>query len=72
MENPSSFGNVDSKNIDLWNVSIPMDDDADERLKNINNLEPLKPLLQLSEVFPRVEESHLHILVQAPTNGELI
>jgi hypothetical protein len=69
-KNSSSFGNVDSKNIDLWNVSIPMDDVTDERLKNIN--EPLKPLLPLSDVFPRVEESHLHILIRAPTNGELI
>ena len=71
-KNSSSLSNVDSKNIDIWNVSIPMDDDADERLKNINYLEPLKPLLRLSHVFPRVEENHLHILVQAPPNGKLI
>jgi hypothetical protein len=62
-KNSNSFGNVDSKNIDLWNVSIPIDDDTEEKLKNINNLEPLKPLLPLSRVFPRVEENHLHILI---------
>jgi hypothetical protein len=73
-KNSSLFGNVDSKNIDLWSVSIPTDDNPDdERLKKyINNLEPLKPLLPLSYMFPCVEKSHLHILVQAPTNGGLI
>jgi hypothetical protein len=73
-KNSSLFGNVDSKNIDLWSVSIPTDDNPDdERLKKyINNLEPLKPLLSLSYMFPCVEKSHLHILVQAPTNGGLI
>jgi Crinkler effector protein N-terminal domain len=52
-----------ASDLDLWNVSIPMDDDTKERLKNINNLELLKPLLPLSCVFPRVEENHLHILI---------
>jgi hypothetical protein len=49
-----------------------MDDVTDEKLKNINDLKPLDALLRLSDVFPCVEESHLHILVQVPTNGELI
>ena len=70
-KNSSSFCNVDLKNIDLWNVSIPMDDEADERLKNIDNLEPLKPLLSLSQVFPHVEENHLHVVVRPPIDGEL-
>ena len=70
-ENSSSFRNVDSKNIDLWNVSIPKDDDADERLKSIYNLEPLDALLRLSDVFPHVEEYHLHVIVQSPIDGEL-
>jgi Crinkler effector protein N-terminal domain len=52
-----------ASDLDLWNVSIPMDDDTEERLKNINNLELLKPLLPLSRVFPHVEENHLHILI---------
>jgi hypothetical protein len=70
-EKAPHLDHVAASDLNLWNVSIPMDDDADERLKNINNLEPLKPLLPLSHVFPRVEENHLHILVRAPTNGEL-
>jgi hypothetical protein len=69
-KNSSSFGNVDSKNIDLWNVSIPVED-VNERLKNINNLEPLNSLLKLSHVFPHVEENHLHIVVRSPIDSEL-
>ena len=68
----SLLNHIDASDLDLWNVSIPVDDDAVERLKRINNLKQLEPLLRLSDVFPRVEESHLHILVQAPTNSELI
>src|SRR5258708_38146301 len=52
----------------LSQVSLPMDDDLEESLKNVD-LTPLKPLLPLSQVFPRVEGDRLHIVVQAPTNG---
>ena len=71
-EKAPHLDHVAASDLDLWNVSIPMDVDTDAKLKNINNLEPLDALLRLSDVFPRVEESHLHILVQAPTNGVLI
>jgi hypothetical protein len=71
VKNSSSFSNVDSKNIDLWDVSIPMNDDAGERLENIDKSEPLKPLLSLSQVFPHVEENHLHVVVRSPIDGEL-
>ena len=72
-EKASRLKHVDASDLELWSVSIPTDDNADvERLKkHINNLEPLKPLLPLSVMFPCVEKSHLHILVQAPTNGGL-
>jgi hypothetical protein len=53
----------------LSQVSLPVDDDLEESLKHVD-LVPLKPLLQLSRVFPRVEENRLHIVVQAPTTGE--
>jgi hypothetical protein len=65
------LNHVDASDLDLWNVSIPAGDDADKRLRSINNLQPLDAFLRLSE-FPPVEESHLHILVQAPTNGKLL
>ena len=62
---------VAASDLDLWNVSIPKDDDADERLKSIYNLEPLDALLRLSDVFPHVEEYHLHVIVRSPIDGEL-
>ena len=68
----SCLEHVDASDLNLWDVSIPMDGDTDVKLKNIYNLEPLNALLRLSDVFLRVKESHLHVLVQAPINGELI
>jgi hypothetical protein len=55
----------------LSQVSLPLGSDLEESLKNVD-LTPLDPFLPLSQVFPRVEEEHLHIIVQAPTNGEPI
>ena len=62
---------VAASDLDLWNVSIPVGDDADKRLRSISNLQPLDAFLRLSEFSP-VEEGYLHILVQAPTNGKLL
>jgi hypothetical protein len=71
-EKASLLNHVDASDLVLWNVSIPVpvNDHADERLKIINNLEPLDAFLRLS-ALPCDEENHLHILVQAPTKGEL-
>ena len=55
----------------LSQVSLPVDDDLEESLNRVD-LAPLKSLLPLSQLFPRVEENHLHIVIQAPTNGEPI
>ena len=65
----SRLEHVDTSDLDLWKVSIPMDSDAGERLKSINNLEPLKPFLSLSGVFPHVEGNHLHVVVRSPIDG---
>jgi hypothetical protein len=66
----SRLEHVDASDLDLWNLSIPMDSDAGERLENIDNFEPLKPLLSLSEVFHHVEGNHLHVVVRSPIDGE--
>ena len=54
----------------LSKVSLPVDDDLEESLKNAE-ITPLKPLLPLSQVFSSVKEDRLHIIIQAP-NGKLI
>ncbi|KAF8630512.1 hypothetical protein AX17_005404 [Amanita inopinata Kibby_2008] len=60
-----------ASDLTLSQVSLPKDSDLEERLKNAN-LTPLEPILPLGQVFPCVEENHLHIVVQAPTNGQPI
>ena len=55
----------------LSQVSLPVDDDLEESLKNAD-LTPLKPFLPVSQAFPHVEENRLHIVVQAPPNGDAI
>jgi len=62
---------VDTSELILSQVSLLVDHDLEESLKNVD-LAPLKPLLPLSQLFPRVEENRLHIVVQAPANGEPI
>ena len=59
---------VDASDLILSQVSLPVVNDLQESLKNVD-LVPLDPLLPLWQVFPRVEENRLHIVVQAPTNG---
>jgi hypothetical protein len=70
-EKAPHLDHVAASDLDLWNISLAKDDFTDEKLKNITSLEPLDAFLRLS-ALPCVEENHLHILVQAPTKGELI
>jgi hypothetical protein len=64
-----SFQNVDADALDLWNVSIPLDDSLDERL---NNLELagrgiLRGFRKLSTVFSGKElDDYLTIVVKPP------
>jgi hypothetical protein len=68
-ENAPRLDHVVAMDLDLFRVSLPRDGDLDATLQST---QPLDSLLPLSDVFPHVEEDHLHILILAPTNGELI
>jgi hypothetical protein len=70
-EQSPRLNHVAASELILSQVSLPVDDDLEESVKNVD-LTPLKPFLPLSQVFPRVEENRLHIVVQAPANGESI
>ena len=61
---------VAASDLDLFQVSLPRGGDVDAIFQN-PNLEPLDFLLQLSHVFPHVEENHLHVVVRSPIDGEL-
>jgi len=62
---------VDASDLILSQVSLTVDGGVGEILRSVE-FTPLNPVLPLSQVFPRVEEKHLHIVVQAPTNGEIL
>jgi len=56
-----------AKNLTLWAVSIPTNDDA--AVPDFNNLDKrrLRPTWKISKAFPEaVEEDYIHILVEAP------
>lgn len=61
---------IEKTDHDLFDVS-PKDSDVDAVIQ-IVKLEPLDPLLPLSQVFHRVKENKVHVIVRVPTNGELI
>ena len=62
------LNHVDAAELVLSQVSLPVDN-LEESLKNVD-LAQLDPLLRLSDVFPRVEEKRLHVIVQAPTDSK--
>ncbi|KAK2460127.1 hypothetical protein APHAL10511_007806 [Amanita phalloides] len=64
------FDHVAASKLDLFQVSVPVDDNFDERLKN-THLEPLKFFTPLSQLFPHVRGDHIHIVVQGPA-GDVI
>jgi hypothetical protein len=67
-KNPSSLGNVDAKNIDLWQVSFPIDD-LETELRNINLDHYMKlssPGKKLTTFFTDAADDCLHVIAKAP------
>ena len=67
-KNNSSFGNVDSKNIDLWMVDLRVDELGEEPVHNdlVTHLK-LSGRRKLSSLFDgTVDDGHLHIIAKAP------
>lgn len=55
---------VDADNLDLWKVSLPVDESLKENLINLFHEESLSPVDGLSSVFPNMpKERYLHIVV---------
>ena len=72
-EKKNVLGSNDADQLILWKVSIPVDANLNDSLKNLDltNKEPLNPVDELSEVFPNpLERKHLHIVAQLPHAGE--
>ena len=67
-KNPSSLGNIDAKNIDLWQISFPIDD-LETAVRNLNlarypKLSP--PSKKLTTFFTDAADDCLHIIAKAP------
>ena len=70
-ENPSSLGNVDVKNIDLWQTSYLIDDLL---YKTPTTVGPkLRPEKLLSDAFPsELDTNRIHVFARVPGQGEYI
>ncbi|KAG5634558.1 hypothetical protein H0H81_001534 [Sphagnurus paluster] len=65
------FDHIPADKLALFKVSIPVDDNSPDKSLNVD-VEPLKSLLPtkpLSQLFPRADESHLHLIIQVPIAG---
>ena len=72
-ETKPALDNVPAHNLVLWNVSIPSDDDLEEKLEklNLDSKHALQPLIKLSSLFAdQPVDDHLNIVVNARPTSE--
>jgi len=73
-ENPNRFKNTDAAELKLWGVSIPLDDNADNVLRQLvfedneaKGIRKLFPTQRLSTHLPEnLADDHIHIIVEPP------
>ena len=69
------FDHITANSLDIWNVSIPIDEDAnlEAQVKNLKVLETksLLPVKPLSGIFRNAVKEYLHVIVRAST-GECL
>ena len=66
-EQPQTFANVDPKDLKVWKVTIP--DDQDDLLSNLtlNDGDELLATKKISKYFPdSPPEEHIHVIVKLP------
>ena len=72
-KNPSSLGNVDTKDLDLWKVSESfLLGDLGQKDVDIDECVELLPGDQISAIFEKISPDCLHVVAKAPIKGELI
>ena len=72
-DNPESFRDVDARSLDLWKVSIPVNDGFKENVRKVElrDEDALSPVDRLSKVFSgQPEDGDLHIIVRSPPANE--
>ncbi|KAJ3742410.1 hypothetical protein DFH05DRAFT_1544458 [Lentinula detonsa] len=62
------FEHIDAHTLDLWNVSVPVEELSETHLHDLQPAHaPLPPVKRLSRLFPNTPpEEHLHIIIQPP------
>src|SRR5258705_103139 len=66
-----AFNHITPNSLDVWNVSIPINEDTNlqSQVKGLRLYEKksLLPMQPLSGIFRNVVEQHLHVIVRAST-----
>jgi hypothetical protein len=73
-EKKQAFDHIDADSLDVWNVSIPIDEDTNlqAQVKGLRLHEklPLWPLKRLVKIFIDLDEEALHVVIKAPPISE--
>ena len=73
-EKKKAFDHIDADSLDVWKVSIPIDEDANlaEQVKKLrlNEKKPLWVLKGLNKIFGDPDQDSLHVVVKAPPISE--
>jgi Crinkler effector protein N-terminal domain len=69
-----AFDHIDANSLDIWNVSIPINEDAnlEAQVKNLrlHEKKPLWTLKVLLKIFSDLNQEALHVVVKAPPISE--
>jgi hypothetical protein len=69
-----TFDHITADSLDVWNVSIPIDEDAnlEAQVKNLrlHEKKPLWALKGLLKIFSDLDKETLHVVVKAPPISE--
>jgi hypothetical protein len=69
-----SLAGIDAHSLDVWDVSIPDDEDTDLEAQvkdlRLNERTPLRSLRRLHSTFTNLDEESLHVVIKAPPISE--
>jgi hypothetical protein len=73
-KNTSALAGIDAYSLDVYNVSIPIDEDtnleAKVKAERLNEKKPMWPLRKLRMTFKDLDKETLHVVIKAPPISE--
>ena len=70
------FEDIPAKNLTLWRVSVPLDDNVDVALAGLElkdsdekRIKKLRPSDEISGAFLDLDKKHIHVIIQPPVTG---